>query len=192
MQISLAIANIGILVANLILICLIYKQVRYIYKPLITTKLVSREASVDDTPSVLIASYPYLVVSNTSTNRATKVVIHFEFWLRSRKIVQMDKSLHHLNPKEAIKELIPIGEVASRYPELFEEIERGKEMKRIPLETLEIILRIVITHGLFREKVIDSYKIEWGSLKSYPQFEGHPIVNCWNMRDGTYIYKLKS
>ena len=35
MQIWLTIANIGILVVNLILICLIYKQVRYIYKPLI-------------------------------------------------------------------------------------------------------------------------------------------------------------
>ena len=124
MENTLIIANVGVLVANLILIYFIYRQVKYIYKPIINTKVISDKANVEDIPSVLIYGNPYLVVSNLSHNRATKLNIDFGFWLKDKRIIQMNKRLQYLNPREAMKELIPIGEIIHRYPELFEEIER--------------------------------------------------------------------
>ena len=187
----LIIANIGVLVATLFLIYLVFKQVRHIYRPIITTKLISREASVDATPTVLIAGDPYLVVSNVSTNQATNLRIGYEFKLGDKTIAQLNKHLPYLNPREATKELIPLGEIISSYPDLFEEIQDGKVTKKIPKKTLALFLRITVTHGFPRHRTTDSYKIEWGSLETYPRFEDHPIVNCWNIRDGLYIYKLR-
>ncbi len=191
MNTGFTIVNISILVANVILICLVYRQVRHIYKPIIITKVVSNKASVDDIPTVLISENPYLVVSNLSNNKATKLNMGFEFWLKDRKIVRMNKKLRYLNPKEAIKEVIPTSEIIRKYPELFEEIEHGKKLKRIPKKTLSLLLKITVTQGFPREKITDSYTIEWGSLESYPDFDSHPIMNCWNQRDGIYVYKLK-
>ena len=128
----LAIANIGVLVANLSLIYFVFRQVRHIYRPIITTKVVSREATVDETPTVLIAGDPYLVVSNVSTNQATNLRIGYEFRLGDRRIARLNKPLRYLNPKEATKEPIPLGEIIGNYPKLFEEIENGKVTKKLP------------------------------------------------------------
>ena len=187
---ALIIANAGVLVANLFLIYFVYRQVRHIYRPVITTKVVSHESSVEDTPTTLVSGDPCLVVSNVSTNQATNLRIDYEFWLSDRRIAKLGKTLGYLNPKEATKELIPLGEILRDYPELFEEVKQGKETKKIPKETLVLYLKITIAHGFPRHKIVDSYKIEWGSLKSYPRFEDHPVTHCWNMRDSLYIYKL--
>ena len=187
----LAIANIGVLVANLVLIYFVYKQVRHAYRPIITTKVISREATVDETPTVLVVGDPYVVVSNVSTNQATNLKIGFEFWLESKRISQLNKSLRHLNPREATKEPVPLGEIIHTHPELFEVIEDGKGTKKIPKKTLALLLKVTVTHGFPRQRIIDSYKIEWGSLESYPRLEDHPVTNCWNVRDGLYIYKLR-
>ncbi len=187
---ELAIANVGILAANIVLIYFIFRQVRHIYRPVITTKVVSREASVDEKPTVLVSGDSYLVVSNVSTNQATNLRIDYEFSLRNRRIAKLDKTLRYLNPKESAKELIPLGEILRGYPELFEEVQQGKETKKIPKKTLALYLKITITHGFPRRKIVDSYKLEWGSLENYPRFKDHPVMNCWNVRDDFYIYKL--
>lgn len=190
MNTALVIANIGVLVVNLFLIYFIYRQVRHIYRPVITTKVISREASVEDIPTTLISENPYLVVSNESTNQATRLRINYEFWLQNSRIVNLSKSLGYLNPKEAMREPLPLGEIIRNHPELFEQVEQGKETKKIPKKTLSLYLKINITHGFPRHKIADTYKIEWGSLENYPRFEDHPIMNCWNIRDELYIYKL--
>jgi hypothetical protein len=187
---ALVIANVGVLVANLFLIYFIYRQVRHIYRPIITTKVISHEASVEDTPTTLVSGDPYLVVSNVSTNQATNLKIDYEFWLRGRRITKLDKTVRYLNPKEATKDLIPLGKILRDYPELFAEVEQGKETKKIPKKTLALYLKITIAHGFPRYKIVDSYKIEWGSLENYPRFEDHPVTHCWNIRDSLYIYKL--
>ena len=187
----LAVTNIGVLLVNVVLICFVYKQVRHIYRPIITTKVISREATVDETPTVLVSGDPYVVVSNVSTNEAMNLKIGFEFWLESKRIFQLNKSLRRLNPREAAKELVPLGEIIHTHPELFETIEDGKVTKRIPKKTLALLLKVTVTHGLPRQRIIDSYKIEWGSLESYPRLEDHPVTNCWNVRDGFYVYKLR-
>lgn len=186
----LAVANMGVLVANLVLIYFVYRQVRHIYRPVITTKVISREANIEDIPTTLVPGDLYLVISNVSANQATNLRISYEFWFQNRRIAKLSKALQYLNPNEAMKELIPLGEIIKNYPELFEQVEQGKETKKIPKKTLLLYLRINITHGFPQHKIADSYKIEWGSLENYPRFEDHPIMNCWNMRDGLYIYKL--
>jgi len=191
MNTALIIANIGLLVVNLLLICLIYRQVRHIYRPVITTKIISHEANVEDTPTTLVSGEPCLVVRDESTNPATNLRINYEFWLKDRRIARAERTLGYLNPKEAIKELIPLGRILKDYPDLFEEVSQGNETKKIPKKTMALNLEISITHGLFlRHKIADSYKIEWGSVENYPQFEDHPITLCWNMRDGVYVYKV--
>jgi hypothetical protein len=190
MNTALVIANIGVLVVNLFLIYFIYRQVRHIYRPVITTKVISREASVEDIPTTLISENPYLVVSNESTNQATRLRISYEFWLQNRRIVNLSKSLGYLNPKEAMREPLPLGEIIRNHSELFEQVEQGKETKKIPKKTLALYLKINISHGFPRHRIADTYKIEWGSLENYPRFEDHPMINCWNMRDELYIYKL--
>ncbi|MBA7479492.1 hypothetical protein ES707_22297 [subsurface metagenome] len=186
----LAIASIGVLVVNLVLISFIYRQVRHIYRPIVTTKVISSEGSVDRTPSVLESGDLYLVVSNVSNNQAKNLKIGCEFWLGGEKIAQVNKLLRYLNPREATKELIPLGKIIDSYPELFEEIEVGKVTKKIPKKTLALLLKITVIHGFPRHKILDSYKIEWDSLETCPRFEDHPLILCWNIRDGLYIYKL--
>ena len=78
---------------------------------------------------------------------------------------------------------------------LLEEIKEGNITKIIPKKTLKIGLIITVRYNpifanLFKYKIEDNYVIEWGSLESYPSFEDHPILNCWNKRnDNFYIYK---
>ena len=81
-----------------------FRQVRHIYRPIITTKVASCEATVDETSTVLIAEDPYLVVSNVSANQATNLRIGYEFWLGDRRIARLNKPLRYLNPKEVTKE----------------------------------------------------------------------------------------
>ncbi len=183
-----------IAVANIILIVLIYMQLRDSRKPIITTKIISRGKELGEVPNVLEYGDLYLVVRNISRNVAKNIKIEYEFLFDNKK-VKLKETLSYLNPDEATKFIIKSGKLIEKYPELFEEFEKGTSSKKIPKETLKILLNIKITYNpiifyLLPYETRDSYEIEWCSLKSCPRFEDHPVFNCWNKRDRHYIYKL--
>jgi len=170
-----------------------YESLMHINKPIITTKVISSEEGVDDTPEVLESGTLYVVISNVSKNQANNLKIGCELWLGNERLAHVNKPLRYLNPGEATKELVPIGEIVKNHPYLFEEIEKGRVTKKIPKKTLMLSLKITVIYGFQwqrRHKILDSYKIELGSLQNYPRFEDHPLTSCWNMRDDLYIYKL--
>ena len=182
--------NLAIVAANLFLIYFIYKQVRIYYKPTITTKIIRREEDVDSIPSVLESGVLFLVVSNASNNPASNLKIHYDFLLEDEKITEVSMVLRYLNPGEAAKELLDLGKIIRDHPELFDEIQRKGAIKKIPKKTLKLLLNITVAFNFPKHKINDSYEIEWGSLENYPNFENHPVIHCWNRRDGIYIYKL--
>jgi hypothetical protein len=181
-----------IAIVNIILVIFVFLQVKHTYRPILTTKILSRDKNVDDKPSVLEYGDLYSVVSNTSPNLASKIKVEYTFFRAGKKLLQIRRNLSYLSPNEASREPLAIGEIIKKYPENFEEHNEGNEYKKIPKDTLNLILEIQISYkfGLLPYKIQDSYKIEWGSLKNYPDFKDHPILNCWNIRDGQYVYKL--
>lgn len=180
----------AIVVANLLLVFFIYKQVRFAHKPIITTKIISREKDVGAKADVLEVGVLYLVVSNVSKNMASNLRIHWEFLLKNKKLAEENKFLKYLNSREAMKEVLRLSKIIEGHPELFDKVQKEDIEMTIPKETLRLLLNITVTCNFPKHKMNDSYNIEWGSLKSYPRFEDHPIVHCWNRRDGLYIYKL--
>lgn len=181
-----------IAIVNIVLVAFVFLQVKHTYRPILMTKILSRDKDVDDNPSVLEYGDLYSVVSNASPNMASKIKVEYTFLRAGKIILQIRRSLSYLSPNEATREPLAIGEIITKYPELFGEHSKGDESKKIPRETLNLILEIQVRYrfGLLPYKIRDSYKIEWGSLKNYPDFKDHPILNCWNMRDGHYVYKL--
>jgi len=181
-----------IAIVNIILVAFVFLQVKHTYRPILTTKILSREKDVKDDPSVLEYGDLYSVVSNASPNLASKIKVEYTFLQTGEKLLQIRRNLSYLSPNEATREPLAIGELITKYPGLFEEHSKGDESKKTPKETLNLILEIQVRYrfGLLPYKIRDSYKIEWGSLKNYPDFKDHPILNCWNTRDGHYVYKL--
>ena len=181
-----------LIIINLVLITFIFLQVKHIYRPILSIKILSREKGVKEGPDVLEYGELYSVISNVSTNPASSIKIRYEFSRTGKRLLEIRKSLSYLNPNEATREPLDIGKIIKTYPELFQEHNKGNEYKKIPKETLNIELKVHLSFRLaiLPYRVRDSYKIEWGSLVSYPTFEDHPILNCWNVRDGQYIYKL--
>jgi hypothetical protein len=91
--------------------------------------------------------------------------------------------LSHLNPKEATKIVLKYGTILEKYPELFEETAEETATIKTPKQTLKIDLTVTVSYNpilryLFKYKLEDNYLIDWGSLKSYPNFSDHPIFNC--------------
>lgn len=181
-----------IAIVNIFLVAFVFLQVKHTYRPILTTKILSREKDVKDDPSVLEYGDLYSVVSNASPNLASKIKVEYTFLQTGEKLLQIRRNLSYLSPDEATREPLAIGELITKYPGLFEEHSKGDESKKIPKETLNLVLEIQVRYrfGLLPYKIRDSYKIEWGSLKNYPDFKDHPILNCWNTRDGQYVYKL--
>ena len=181
-----------IAIVNIVLVAFVFLQVKHTYRPILTTKILSREKNVKDDPSVLEYGDLYSVVSNASPNLASKIKVEYTFLRAGKKLLQISRNLSYLSPNEATREPLAIGELITKYPELFKEHSKGDESKKIPKETLNLILEIKVRYrfGLLPYKMRDSYKIEWGSLTNYPDFKDHPILNCWNTRDGHYVYKL--
>lgn len=181
-----------IAIVNIVLVIFVFLQVKHAYRPILTTKILSREKGVKGDPSVLESGELYSVVSNVSPNLASNVSIEYTFLQTEKKLLQVHRTLSYLSPNEATREPLGIGEIITKYPKLFEEHSKGNESKKIPTETLTLILEIQVKYrfGILPYRIRDSYKIEWGSLKNYPDFKDHPILNCWNMRDGHYVYKL--
>jgi nitrate/nitrite-specific signal transduction histidine kinase len=190
------IINIGMLLINVLLVSLIYKHVRHIYKPLITTKIISHEKTISEKnitsrPSVLEETPLYLVVSNVSNNSALNLKVQYALLLDNQKLTDETRDLKYLNPNEATRMLINCGKVIDQHPELFDEIQVKNTIITIPKKSLTLSLDVKITCGfLLKHEMKDSYQIEWGSLKSYPRVEDHPVLLCWNKRNGMYIYKI--
>jgi len=189
-------STIIVAVANVILVYFVFSQIRDSRKPIIFTKLLTREQEVDEKPSVLVSDFPYLAIINSSDNIAKTISISYQFITNQHTIPVYEPPLHHLNPKEATKFVLKIKAIHDAYPELFESVREGSKTLIIPKETLHILLDVkigynpVILSG-FGHQIQDNYYIEWGSLASYPQFKDHPRFDCWNMRDGEYyIYKM--
>ncbi|MEM3656803.1 MAG: hypothetical protein QXQ66_00005, partial [Candidatus Hadarchaeum sp.] len=166
--------NIGIFLVNLLLITLVYKQVRFIYKPLITTKVLSyekvtsSEKTVESKPSVMEVGTLYLVVTNVSKNSASNLKIRYELSMDGQKLIEEDKFLEYLNPNEATEILVNFGKLMKEHSELFDIKQVGNVEKTIPKKTLRLMLNVVVTWGFFlKHKMKDSYEIEWGSLESY-------------------------
>ncbi len=181
-----------IVIINLALITFIFLQVKHIYRPILSIKILSREKDVKEGPNVLEYGDLYSVISNISANPASNIRIKYEFSRTGKRLLLIRRSLEYLNPNEATREPLDIGKIITTYPELFQEHNRGDEYKKIPKETLKLVLKVHVSFrlGILPYNIRDSYKIEWGSLVNYPTFEDHPILNCWNLRDGHYIYKL--
>lgn len=182
-----------IIIVNLLLITFIFLQVKHIYRPILSIKILSREKDVKESPGVLEHGDLYSVISNVSPNPASNIQIRYEFSRAGKRLLQIRKSLRYLNPNEATREPLDIGEIITTYPELFQEHNKGKEHKKIPRKTLTLVLEVYVNYklGILPYNTQDSYRIEWGSLENYPSFEDHPVLNCWNVRDGHYIYKLR-
>ena len=187
-----AIGSMGVFLANLFLIFFIYnKQVRHLYKPIITVKLMEQGKNVDAVPSVLETGDLYVIISNISKNPAYKLRMRYEFFLEDRKVVELNKSLDYLNPGEAIRKPVELGKILQDYPDLFQEISKLNITKKIPKKTLNILLNITVTYNSPKYTIQDSYEIHWESLESLPDFENHPSILCWNKRNNIYIYKHK-
>ncbi len=190
--------NTVLVLANLVLIYFVFRQVRLAYKPLITTAVISGEKARKDVfirPDVLESGVLYLVVSNISKNTASNMKIRCEISLKGKdeKLDEEDKALDYLNPGETTAEPMYFAKnLLDKRADLFEKkvtAERAELM--IPKETLWLILNVTVTYGfrLWKHKVRDSYEVEWGSLKSYPNIKDHPILWSWNKRGRQYIYK---
>ena len=188
-NVLIVIGSIGILLVNVLLIYFISRQVRHLYRPIITIKVLRREKHVEASPNVLESGDLYLVISNVSKNPAEKLKIQYAFLLENRKVTQVNKALRYLNPGEATREPIELGKILKEYPDLFREITERNETKKIPTKTLRLLLEITVTYNFPRYKIQDSYEIRWESLECLPDFENHPSILCWNRRDETYIYK---
>jgi len=184
-----AISAIGILLINVVLICFIYWQVRHLYRPIITIKIINREKGMEARPSVLEFEDLYLVISNASKNPAGKLKIQYEFLLENMKPIEVNKTLSYLNPGEATREPLDYGKIIEEHPNLFQTVTKGKETKRIPHETLRLLLNVTVTYNYPRYRIHDSYEMRWESLEALPNFENHRGPLCWNRRDGIYIYK---
>lgn len=184
-----------IAVCNIILICIIFLQLRDARKPIITTKIIQRDKEVTNRPNVLESGPLYLAIINDSNNIARSINMKYQFDFNGRSIEINKKKLSHLNPKEAARIIINFDTIIENSPNLFEEKTEGNSTKKIPKETLKVNLIVTISYNpligsLFKYKLEDNYEIEWGSLKNYPNFSDHPVLLSWNKRNGEYyIYK---
>ena len=174
---------------NLFLIYFIYRQVRHLYKPIITIKVIHREKDIEERPNVLEYGDLYLVISNVSKNPAKDLAIQYEFLIENGRRTEINKNFSYLNPGEATREPLEYGKVIKEHPDLFQTVTKEKETKKIPNKTLRILLNVIVTYNSPKYKVDDSYEIQWDSLENLPDFENHPSILCWNRRSGIYIYK---
>ena len=189
-------ANTIVAIVNIILVIFVLIQIRDSRKPVIFTRILSRDQGIENKPDVLVTDTHYLTILNRSKNLARSLDISYQFTFNGQSVDVHEKKLHHLNPDEATKVVLKLQKIRELYPVLFEDATEGKITKRIPKETLRIDLTVKVQYNplllsLFGQTIEDNYYIEWGSLRSFPEFEKHPVIFCWNKRDGEYyIYKL--
>ena len=127
-----------IAIVNIVLVAFVFLQVKHTYRPILTTKILSREKSVKDDPSVLEYGDLYSVVSNVSPNLASTIKIEYTFLRAGEKLLKTRRILSYLSPSEATREPLGIGEIITKYPELFEEHSKDDEYIKIPKETLKL------------------------------------------------------
>lgn len=180
---------------TMILIYFVFLQLRDARKPIIITKIISRDKEITERPDVLESGNLYLAIINDSKNIAQSINIEYKFNFNGRSVNVKEKNLSHLNPEEGTSVVLKSMPIRKKYPDLFEEITEGNTTKIIPKETLQIDLIVTIHYNplfrsLFKYKLEDNYLIEWGSRKSCPNFSDLPVFQSWNKRNNEYyIYK---
>ncbi|MDY6932357.1 MAG: hypothetical protein SVJ22_10645 [Halobacteriota archaeon] len=187
-------SNSIIAVANIILIIFIFLQLRDARKPIISTKVISSEREVTEKPNVLESKKLYFVITNNSNNVARSIKVNFRYKFDDNSI-EYGMDLDHLNPKEAVKFLLKTEVIRENYTDSFEEITENDTTITIPKETIRIDLIITVRYNpifakILKYKIEDNFVIEWESKKKHPNFKDHPVINCWNKREGFYIYKI--
>jgi len=80
-------SNTIIVFFNIILIYIIFLQLRDARKPIITTKIIQRDKEVIDRPNVLESGTLYLVIINDSKNIAQSINIEYQFDFNGRSMV---------------------------------------------------------------------------------------------------------
>jgi hypothetical protein len=180
-----------IAIANIILILFIFIEMRDRRKPIIITKVITRNKEVTDRPDVLESGDTlFIAILNNSKNIAKSINIDYRFNFNGRSIKVKEKKLSHLNPEEATKIVLKTKSIREKCPEIFEEVTEGNVTKRIPKKTLKIDLIVTIRYNpiigfLFKYKLEDNYEIEWGSRESYPNFRDL-VFRSLNKRNGEY------
>ncbi len=86
---------------NIILIYFVFLELRDARKPIITTKIISRDKEIMDRPGVLESGNLYLAIINNSKNIAQSINIEYKFNFNGRSVNIKEKELSHLNPEEA-------------------------------------------------------------------------------------------
>ncbi len=191
-----------ILIANVILVCLIFAQFRRQMRPIITTKIINYEKMLKNgakaIPQILERGHRglYLYVNNISDNLAVKMKINYEFLLDNEKLIEVTENIDYLNPNEATYMIIRDGKIIEKHPDLFEEITEGQTTKKIPKKTMNLSLNICVLYNpilgrFLPHKTKDSYEIRWGSLEEFPELKYHPHIDYWNRRGNLYIEKIK-
>jgi len=195
LNIILSNSNTIIVIANIFLISFVFIQIRDTRKPILITKILSRDKDVTDKAEVLEDGILYIILDNISKNIAKNIKIKYIFKFKEYEITVDEKKLSHLNSKEATKFILKTTKIMEKHPELFEKITKGDITKKILKETLKMDLIIKISFNpifcsLIKYSLEDNYLIEWGSQINYPHFKDHPRFMCWNKRSKDYyIYK---
>jgi len=203
----------GVIIAasNIVLIIVIIHQARNQKKAIVGIKILSSTKDVSEIPNVLereekrpniIGDALYLVVSNLSDNLASSLKIRYKYKILN-KVVGIRNGeykgcvkLSYLNPKEAARFLFPVYNLLEKNPDIFMEIRKKDESKKIPKKTIKMEFNISVSYspilGFLRpHRTRDSYYVKWGGINNYRRFKDHPIVLSWNKRDNLYIYKIK-
>ena len=195
-NITLIVLNACLVVANFILAYAAYSQSLDSRKPVFIIKLLSGQPRGlkfgQENPE---KDPQYFTIKNDSDNPARKLDIKITLNFDQMRVLIKRSKLSVLNPHEGLKILFALKMVIDKYPDLFEQREFKKNgvltILKIPKETLKIKVDLSLKWHP-NQSQIDSYYIEWGSLKEYPDINSHPVINSWNKRDGEYIYKLKN
>lgn len=186
-------ANVIIASANVFFIYFYFMQLRESKKAVLHVKLVHYNKIRYGAQKVLERSPEHLVIDNRSNNRANQIKVNGIIHFKNRAIRVINQCLKYLNPYEGVVILVDFKQVIDSFPGLFQQIESeengAKTICTIPKETIYLTLDVSIKWRPFYSQR-DSYYIEWGSLKSYPNIKNHPMINSWNKRDNQYILKL--
>ncbi|WP_143744132.1 hypothetical protein [Methanohalophilus portucalensis] len=190
------ILDLCLVIINFILIFFIFLQFRDSRKPVILTGIISGDKEVTDQPSVLESGTLFFVIKNESNNVAKSLDVSYQFHFDAYSIEgkSTDNEISYLNPGEATKILLETSSIRNNNPDIFDNVIVGDTRKVIPKKTLKMNLTLQVRYNPifigFKNKIEDTYYIEWLSLENVPDFDQHPVFNCWNKRnENFYIFK---
>ncbi|MFX1521446.1 MAG: hypothetical protein ACFFCD_16175 [Promethearchaeota archaeon] len=191
--------NMVLIVVNTLFIFILLSQFREQKKPLIVTHVISNKKDEKDMPDVLESSsaynfeHHYIRIINSSKNEAKNLDISYKISFDDKpdKITEVNEKLNYLNPFEMTQIVLRTDIFRNNFPDKFETIDVDASTTLIrPRDRLKMKLDITVTYnpllfGLKKHVSKDNYRIEWSKLNSEP----YELFNCWNKRDGYYIFK---